>query len=151
MAPFSTVGRCSSVLGQSAGSPYLLRLLSLSRCNSSAGTDDWAFQAQKLHIVDDDHTSRIVSVRIGAVGSPVHAGDMATIVVDSSVGTAFPPTWRRVAVLDTPGSHVGTTFTPPPGTMTGQYDLLIQGRVVNGNRWRIQYYTASWTYRAWTR
>ena len=32
-----------------------------------------------------------------------------------------------------------------------RHNLLIQGRVVNGNRWRVQLYKAIWTYRAFTR
>lgn len=105
----STIGRCSSVLGSTPGQAWHVRLLSMSKCNSSAGTDDWAFQAQRLNFFEDDHVSRIISVRIGATGSPVHAGDVASVVVDSSAGTAPSPTWRRVAELGkagTPGAGV---------------------------------------------
>jgi hypothetical protein len=148
----STVGRCSAVLGSTPGQPWQVRLLSMNRCNSSAGTDDWAFRAQRLNFFEDDHVSRIISVRIGATGSPVHAGDVASIVVDSSAGTAPSPTWRRVAELGKAGTHLGKAFTPPRGSMNGpRYNLLIQGRVVNGNRWRVNNYEASWTYRAFTR
>ncbi len=148
----STIGRCSSVLGSTPGQPWQVRLLSMSRCRSSAGTDDWAFQAQQLSFFEDPRVDRIMSVRIGATGSPVHAGDVATIVVDSSAGTSPTPVWRRVAELGAAGTHIGSRFVPPRGSMNGpRYQLLIQGRVVNGNRWRINNYEAIWTYRAFRR
>lgn len=148
----STVGRCSSVLGPVSGTPYKIRLLSMSRCNSSAGTDDWAFRAGKVELWEDDHAARVISVRVGATGSPVHAGDTATMVIDWSAGTAPTPTWRRVVEMGRAGTYLGSAFTPPPGSMNRpNFDLLVQNRVVNGNRWRIHFYEAVWTYRAWTR
>ena len=152
LAALSTIGRCSSVTGPTPNRPWQLRLLSMNRCQSSAGTDDWAFRANRLELWQDDHASRVMSVRIGATGSPVHAGDMASIVVDSSAGRAARPVWRRVAVLDTAGTHLGKAFIPPRGSMNGpSYHLFIQARVVNGNRWRINQFKAIWTYRAFTR
>jgi len=124
----------------------------MNRCRSSAGIDDWAFNAGRAELWEDDHVSRAISVRIGATGSPVHAGDMATIVVDSSAGTAAHPAWRRVTVLRNAGTHLGKVFTFPRGSMNGpRYHLFVQGLVVNGNRWRINLYKAIWTYRAFTR
>lgn len=148
----STVGRCSSVLGPAAGTPYRIRLLSMNRCNSTAGTDDWAFRAGEVTLWEDNHASRVISVRVGATGSPVRAGDTATMVVDSSAGTAAAPTWRRVVEMGRAGTYLGKVFTPPPGSMNRpNFALLVQSRVVNGNRWRIHSYEAAWTYRAWTR
>ncbi len=109
LAALSTIGRCSSVTGPTPNRPWQLRLLSMNKCRSSAGTDDWAFRANQIELWEDDHASRVISVRIGATGSPVHAGDMASIVVDSSAGTGGPtrlatgrrartrpaPTWAR--------------------------------------------------------
>ena len=152
LAALSTIGRCSSVTGPTPNKPWQLRLLSMNKCRSSAGTDDWAFRANRIELWEDDHASRVISVRIGATGSPVHAGDLASIVVDSSAGTAARPLWRRVVVLDTAGTHLGKPFVVPRGSMNGpRYHLFIQGRVVNGNRWRINQFKAIWTYRAFTR
>ena len=148
----STVGRCSSVLGPVAGTPYKIRMLSMNKCRSSAGTDDWAFRAGQVELWEDPTASRVISVRVGATGSPVHTGDTATMVVDSSAGTAPTPTWRRVVEMGRAGTYLGTVFTPPPGSMNRpNFQLLVQSRVVNGNWWRIHFYETLWTYRAWTR
>jgi len=151
LAAVSFVGRCSSVAGQAIGTPRL-RLLSLSRCRSSAGSADWAFSAQRLSYGDGPRVHRLLSVRVGARGGPLTRGDIARIVVDSSAGTAATPTWRRVAVLRGSGTHMGDTFTIPPGSIgKGPYELLIQGRVMGGDRYRIENYVATWTFRAWRR
>ena len=148
----STVGRCSSVLGPVAGTPYKIRMLSMNKCRSSAGTDDWAFRAGQVELWEDPTASRVISVRVGATGSPVHTGDTATMVVDSSAGTASTPTWRRVVEMGRAGTYLGTVLTPPPGSMNRpNFQLLVQSRVVNGNWWRIHFYETLWTYRAWTR
>ena len=138
------------MLGQAPGSPWVIRLLSLNKCRSAAGSDDWAFRASKLFFYEDDHYKRVLSVRIGATGTPVHAGDRAVIVVDTSAGTAPQPTWKRVAVLRKRGKHLGARFIVPMGGMKDHY-LLIQGRTSNGRFWRIRHYDATWTYRAFTR
>ncbi len=148
----SFVGRCSSVAGHASGTPWNLRLLSLSRCRSSAGSDDWAFSAQRLSYPGSARVHRLLSVRVGARGAPVSKGDVARVVVDSSAGTAAAPTWRRVAVLRKRGTHLGDTFTIPAGSIgRGPYELLIQGRVMDGDRYRIANYVATWTFRSWAR
>ncbi len=152
LAAVSFVGSCSSVAGRASGTPWNLRLLSLNRCGSSAGGGDWAFAAQLLEYPGSARVHRLLSVRIGARGAPVFPGDVARIVVDSSAGTAADPTWRRVAVLRESGTHMGETFTIPPGSIgRGPYELLIQGRVMDGDRYRIANYVATWTFRAWAR
>ena len=79
-------------------------------------------------------------------------GDVARIVVDSSAGKAAAPTWRRVAVLRKRGTHMGDRFTIPAGSIgRGPYELLIQGRVLNGDRYRIANYVATWKFRVWRR
>lgn len=151
LASVSFVGSCSSVAGRATGTPWNLRLLSLNRCGSSAGGGDWAFAAQLLEYPAGPRIKRLLSVRVGARGAPVFPGDVARIVVDSSAGTASSPTWRRVAVLRQSGTHMGDTFTIPPGSIgRGPYELLIQGRAMDGDRYRIANYVATWTFRAWT-
>ena len=151
-APYGVVGRCSQVLGPTSGTPWLIRLLSMNKCDSAEGTDDWAFHAQKLALAWDNHTSRILSVRVGAKGSPPRAGETGSIVVDASAGGSAEPQWRRVVELGKAGTHVSAPITVPRGRLNKPpFELLVQGRVVNGNRWRIEYFVAGWTYRAFTR
>jgi len=55
-------------------------------------------------------------------------------------------------VLRKRGTHMGDTFTSPAGSIgRGPYELLIQGRVLNGDRYRIANYVATWTFRVWRR
>jgi hypothetical protein len=150
LGSFSTVGRCSSV-GLGPDGARMLRLLSLRFCGSTAGSDDWAFAAQRLRHADQ-RGQRLVSVKVGAVGSPVAKGDLATVVADSSASSAGSPTWRRVATLRGSGSHWGSVLTVPTTAQPHQpYSILIQGRVTEGNRYRIQWWQSVWTYRAWAR
>jgi hypothetical protein len=150
LASLSTIGKCSSVAGAAPQSQWTLRLLSLSHCSSRARTDDWAFEAQQLTEFNE-RGRRLVSVTIGAWGAPVRAGDRAGIVLDTSFGTSSTPRWRRVALLTREGHHMGTTFRVPPGTVArAPYHFLIQGRVTDGNRFRIRRWHAQLEYRMWT-
>ena len=102
LASVSTIGRCSSVAGAAPESRWTLRLLSLSRCESRTGTDDWAFAGQRLTEYNP-RGQRLISVQLGAEGSPVTGGDRATIVLDASFGRSSAPAWRRVAVISREG------------------------------------------------
>jgi hypothetical protein len=153
LASISTIGDCSSVAGPKEGTPWNLRLLSLSRCDSTEGMDDWAFSAEHLSYSTGTRAQRLVSVTVGADGSPAHAGDVARIVVDSSGGTANQPTWKRVLVMPpSGGTHMGETFTVPVGSqIASPYDLLVQARTLEGDKYRLTHYRTTWTYRAWSR
>jgi hypothetical protein len=149
LASVSTIGRCSSVAGGATESRWTLRLLSLSRCDSRAGTDDWAFAAQRLTAYND-RGQRLISVRLGAEGSPVNGGDLATIVLDTSFGHSSAPTWKRVAVISREGGQYGAEYRVPPGAVAhAPYPFLIQGRVTDGNRFRVRRWHAVVKYRAW--
>ena len=153
LSSISPVGDCSSVAGPRQGTPWNLRLLSLSRCDSTEGMDDWAFSAEHLSYSTGTRAQRLVSVTVGADGSPAHAGDVARIVVDSTGGTASQPTWKRVLVMPpSGGTHMGDTFTVPMGSqIASPYDLLVQARTLEGDKYRLSHYRTTWTYRAWSR
>ena len=152
LSSISPVGDCSSVAGPKSGTEWNLRLLSLSRCDSTEGTDDWAFSAERLSHSTGPRAQRLISVTVGAVGSPAHAGDVARILVDSTGGTSDQPTWKRVLVMPPSGAGVGETFTVPVGSqIASPYDLLVQARTMEGDKYRLSHYRVYWKYRVWSR
>lgn len=151
-ATYPRAGRCSSVVRPGTrGWPGSVGLLSLSRCRSTAGSDDLAAQTFAL-TVDATTIERVVSWRLDAYGAPVRSGMRATLK------GLTPSGWQRSAVLGAGlGWHNGTTRSSGFGSLTSSSDgsrsltFHAQAQTVNGSRYDIKYLRTVLTYRAWVR
>ena len=151
-ATYARVGRCSSVVEPGTrGWAGSVGLLSLSRCRSTAGSDDLAGQTFAF-AVDARLIERVVAWRLDAYGAPVRSGMRA------SLQGLTPNGWQRSAVL---GAGLdwdnGTTRTSGFGTLRSSSDgrryltFHAQAQAVNGNRYDIKLIRTVLTYRAWVR
>jgi hypothetical protein len=151
-ATYVRAGRCSSVVEPGTrGWAGSVGLLSLSRCRSTAGSDDLAAQTFALTI-NASTIERVAAWRLDAYGAPVRSGMRAVLNGLSTSG------WQRSAVLGAGlGWHNGTTRTSGFGRLTSSSDgsrsltFHAQAQAVNGNRYDIKLLRTVLTYRAWVR
>lgn len=149
---YARAGRCSSVVQPGTrGWAGSVGLLSLSRCRSTAGSDDLATQTFAF-TVDASTIERVTAWRLDAYGAPVRSGMRATL------HGLTPRGWQRSAVLGAGlGWHNGTTHTSGFGRDTSSsldnrtLTFHAQARATNGNRYDIKYLRTVLTYRAWVR
>ena len=148
---YSTIGRCSSSTKPGPHRwPGSVGILSLSRCRSTAGTDDWAFRTFYLTLRGVPGQHRLISYRASAYGAPVRRGMRGAIASDLS-GTFEYPEWRTTGVLSGGlGWHDAARVAPAADTAHRFY-AIVQARVANGSKWDIRVWRVSWTYSAWRR
>lgn len=149
-ATYARTGRCSSVAVPGRW-PDSVGLRSLSRCRSSAGTDDLAAQTMRL-VVDGSRVERVVAWRLDAYGAPARAGMTATL------WGLTPRGWQRSAVLGNGLRwHNGTTRrTALRSQWLGEDQarrLVVhtQARATGGSRYDVKVLRTVLTYRAWVR
>ena len=150
--PYRTViGRCSSVTRPGPhGWASSLGLMSLSRCASTAGTADRAFQSLAIEM-RAPLMDRVLSWRLDGYGKPVRAGMAGNLVMMVSSNVHTGPVWRRTAVLGAGlGWHNGTfrEIDPDLGSVLTTW---AQARVSGGNQYDLKYVRTVFNYRGWVR
>lgn len=147
---YARVGRCSAVAvpGRWPGS---IGVRSLTRCRSTAGTDDLAAQTFRL-VLDGSLVERVTAWRLDAYGAPARSGMTASLLGHTPGG------WQRSAVLgDGLRWHLGSLRRTALGTWSSTNGrdrrLVVQARAraTNGNRYDVKLLRTVITYRAWVR
>lgn len=147
---YSVIGRCSSVTAPGPhGWPGSVGVLSKSRCGSSRGTADWAFQTLGTNL-RADLLDRVVRMRVDGYGAPARSGSRGNLVMAVDVRRSGP-VWRRTAVLGAGlGWHIGQLLSVEPSYGI-HLNKLVQARVTAGNRYDLKYVRFVYDYRTWVR
>lgn len=149
-ASYSRVGRCSAIAtpGRWPGS---VGLRSLTRCRSTAGTNDLAAQTFRM-VLDGTMVERVAAWRLDAYGAPARSGMTASLWGLGARG------WQRSAVLGNGLRwHHGTTRRTALDARwlgTGEARRLVvhaQARAAGGSRYDVKLLRTVLTYRSWVR